>query len=223
MSKLDDARGRLETFLSKTTVKEMGVHTVTFQPDLNRINEDRFVTEEWEILGQKWLFLAVCDGTNIHLRRASAKPHMFCTSSRSWRHHDIQLHCDKLARSMAQSTCLPHPSRVAWNLDRQNIQEADAIIGAMVRNEIEAFDDSIGRAVKHLCPHPSKITEPQAHALIDKHAEVLQRAWCGSTLAISLINVTHQLMWSIGVGDSTVGEQYSCTVIYSFSDQPGYI
>jgi pyruvate dehydrogenase phosphatase len=38
------------------------VHTVTFQLLKSRVNQDRVVTEKWDIGGQTWLFLAVCDG-----------------------------------------------------------------------------------------------------------------------------------------------------------------
>jgi hypothetical protein len=38
-------------------------HILTqFQPMLSTVNEDRAVTENWDIGGQTWLFLTVCDG-----------------------------------------------------------------------------------------------------------------------------------------------------------------
>jgi pyruvate dehydrogenase phosphatase len=45
-----------------TKLEKEGVHAVSFQPMLSRVNEDRVVTENWDIGGQTWLFLAVCDG-----------------------------------------------------------------------------------------------------------------------------------------------------------------
>lgn len=45
ISKLDDGRRRMELFLLKTTLRDTGIHTVTFQPDLNRVNERRYSDE----------------------------------------------------------------------------------------------------------------------------------------------------------------------------------
>lgn len=91
-------------------------------------------------------------------------------------------------------------------LDRENVEQADISVSKMLQTEIRTFDKSIGQAVKKLCSNPAELTEEQARALVAEHSEVLQRAWCGTTLAAALINVTHRFMWAIGVGDSTVGE-----------------
>lgn len=41
----------------------LGVHTVTFQPKGKvDANEDRIVTDIWDLHGQRWLVLAVFDG-----------------------------------------------------------------------------------------------------------------------------------------------------------------
>ena len=61
-SRLDAARQTLlEAFHSKKFT-EPTVHTVTFQPFGPARNADRMTVEHWSILGQRWLFLAVCDG-----------------------------------------------------------------------------------------------------------------------------------------------------------------
>lgn len=91
-------------------------------------------------------------------------------------------------------------------LDRNNVVQADSSVSEMLQTEIRTLDKSIGQAVKKLCPNPADLTEEQARALVAEHAEVLQRAWCGTTLAAALINVTHRFMWAVGVGDSTVGK-----------------
>ena len=62
MEKLEQLRTKLVSFCVGTKLEEEGVHTVTFQPMLSRINEDRVVAENWDVGGQTWLFLAVCDG-----------------------------------------------------------------------------------------------------------------------------------------------------------------
>lgn len=91
-------------------------------------------------------------------------------------------------------------------LDRDNVAKASDSVIEMLEAETRTFDKSIGAAVKKLCPNPADLTETQARALVDEHLDVLQRAWCGTTLAAALINVTHRFMWATSVGDSTVGK-----------------
>jgi hypothetical protein len=62
METLEQLRRKLLSLCIGTKLEEEGVHTVTFQPLLSRINEDRMATKSWDINGQRWLFLAVCDG-----------------------------------------------------------------------------------------------------------------------------------------------------------------
>jgi pyruvate dehydrogenase phosphatase len=62
METLEQLRRKLVSLCIGTKLEEAGVHTVTFQPLLSRVNQDRVVTESWDISGQTWLFLAVCDG-----------------------------------------------------------------------------------------------------------------------------------------------------------------
>ena len=61
METLEQLRRKLLGLCIGTKSKE-GVHAVTFQPLLSKINEDRVVTKSWDINGQMWLFLAVCNG-----------------------------------------------------------------------------------------------------------------------------------------------------------------
>ena len=62
METLEQLRRKLLGLCIGTKLEEEGVHAVTFQPLLSKINEDRVVTKSWDINGQRWLFLAVCDG-----------------------------------------------------------------------------------------------------------------------------------------------------------------
>jgi pyruvate dehydrogenase phosphatase len=62
METLEQLRRKLLGLCIGTKLEEEGVHTVTFQPLHSKINEDRVVTKSWDIDGQRWLFLAVCDG-----------------------------------------------------------------------------------------------------------------------------------------------------------------
>lgn len=64
-SNLADVRARLGQCWTSTRLDSLAVQTVSFQPKHTKVNQDRLVTEEWKIAGQKWLFLAVCDGKGV--------------------------------------------------------------------------------------------------------------------------------------------------------------
>ena len=68
MSTLDELRANLAAVYADRELNTLGIHAVTFLPLRSRISEDRLVTEEWNILGQQWLFLAVLDGILVNLR-----------------------------------------------------------------------------------------------------------------------------------------------------------
>ena len=61
METLEQFRNKLVSLCVGTKL-DGGVHTVTFQLLKARVNQDRVMTEKWDIGGQTWLFLAVCDG-----------------------------------------------------------------------------------------------------------------------------------------------------------------
>ena len=61
-SKLDAARLKVLEACHSEKFAHPSVHTVTFQPLGPKKNADRMAVEQWNILGQRWLFLAVCDG-----------------------------------------------------------------------------------------------------------------------------------------------------------------
>ena len=91
-------------------------------------------------------------------------------------------------------------------LDPQNDQSYQESISALLRDEIEKFDKEIGEAVIALCKKPKKLSEAEARDLVEKHSEVLSRAYHGTTLTLALVNRAQEAMWLAGVGDSTVGE-----------------
>jgi pyruvate dehydrogenase phosphatase len=97
----------------------------------------------------------------------------------------------------------PLPDR----LDPNGDQGYQSRISALLLEEIEKFDREIGEAVLALCKKPMKLTERQAQNLVQKHSEVLGRAYHGTTLTVALVNCTQEAMWLAGVGDSTVGER----------------
>lgn len=58
-----EARRRISEGYIACKAAVLGVDTVTFQPKgVIDANEDRLVTESWDICGQRWLALAVFDG-----------------------------------------------------------------------------------------------------------------------------------------------------------------
>jgi len=79
-------------------------------------------------------------------------------------------------------------------------------ISAVLLEEIETFDREIGGAVIALCKKPKKLNETQARDIVEKHSEVLGRAYHGTTLTLALANRNRGDLWVAGVGDSTVGE-----------------
>jgi pyruvate dehydrogenase phosphatase len=62
MENLEQVRSKFVGLCVGTKLEEAGVYAVTYQPLKSRVNQDRVVTEKWDIGGQSWLFLAVCDG-----------------------------------------------------------------------------------------------------------------------------------------------------------------
>ena len=96
MSSIEDLRSRLATvYTSRKT--DFGVETVTFQPSHTKPNEDRMVCEKWDIFGQQWLFLAVCDGMLL-ISWLSVQYPSLCVLFRSRRAGDRRLRCGEAAK-----------------------------------------------------------------------------------------------------------------------------
>lgn len=79
-SLLSIARSRLANAY-KASSSRPGISAVSFQPLLTRPNQDRVATLSWSIGGQRWLFLAVCDGM----------PSLGATSIKRSANQDIQV------------------------------------------------------------------------------------------------------------------------------------
>lgn len=193
---LDDVRNRLTEFYTSTALDPIGVHAVTFQPLRSHLNEDRMVIEEWDIEGDKWLFLAVCDG---HGGAATS-----------------EFTANTLPARIRNALCQLNQIEFGGLLDRGNVDNGEKV-SAMLRQEILSFDRDIGKAVKKLCRKPGDLTEEQAKALIQQHPEALQRALCGTTFTAAIVNISRQFMWAVGVGDSTVGVYLESAFIISFA------
>ena len=84
------------------------------------------------------------------------------------------------------------------------LSNADALSTAL-RRSAHHFDERIGKAVKKLCPEPETLTAEQSEALVKEHLNVIQRAYYGTTFVAAIVNVTIRCMWTVCIGDSTVG------------------
>ncbi|KIM75627.1 hypothetical protein PILCRDRAFT_13408 [Piloderma croceum F 1598] len=186
METLEQFRCKLVSLCVGTKLDE-GVHTVTFQPLKARVNQDRVMTEKWNISGQTWLFLAVCDG---HGGTETPK-------------YTVQYLPGRIHAAL-QTLCSPTDG-----LDPNVKEQFQESISALLSEEIERFDREIGEAVTTLCKDPRKLMEAQARLLVEKHAETLSRAYHGTTLTFALINLTREGLWVAWVGDLTVS--LSCT------------
>ncbi|RPD61194.1 protein serine/threonine phosphatase 2C [Lentinus tigrinus ALCF2SS1-7] len=183
MSDIEFLRERLSAFW-QTRVSDSGVQSITFQPFLKKKIEDRIAVEEWDIHGQRWVFMAVCDG------HAGAQ-----TSEYTAVELPKQIH--NALSAMVQG-------EVRSELNRGNVVEVAPTISAMLSREVEVFDAMLGGRVKAICPEPGALTEGEARATIQENFDPLMLAWSGTTLAAALVNVTLQCVWAFGVGDSSV-------------------
>ncbi|TFK93949.1 protein serine/threonine phosphatase 2C [Polyporus arcularius HHB13444] len=180
MSSVAALRERLSKFWT-AEVSNSGVHSVAFQPFLEKQIEDRITVEEWDICEQHWIFLAVCDG------HGGARTSDYTSKE-----------FPKRIRAALSATVRDD------KLERGNVDKAAPTISAMLAREIEAFDDQLGERVKAICPDPGALPEEAARAIIQENLDPLVLAWTGTTLAAALINITLKCVWAFGVGDSSV-------------------
>ena len=94
----------------------------------------------------------------------------------------------------------------ADQLSRESTLADSTVVHTLLTSEVEKFDASLGDAVKALCPDPASLTEEEGKAIAEKHRDIIQRAQHGTTVAIALVSPAAQLLWSVGLGDSTVRE-----------------
>ncbi|KAL1949342.1 hypothetical protein VTO73DRAFT_8223 [Trametes versicolor] len=186
-SRMAAARRKIASSYLEFKSAVLGVNSVTFQPKGDDENEDRIVVEPWEIYGQRWLFLAVFDG---HIGNTTA---------------------DYAARALTpaiRATLQEFIRSIGGRLDRSNIATHAPQVTTLLKNEIEMLDKRLGDAVREVCPRPEELTQEQARRLIEEHHDILRRAFSGTTVAFTLIEVDQRFMWAAGVGDSSVGLSY---------------
>ncbi|KAI0360006.1 protein serine/threonine phosphatase 2C [Trametes cingulata] len=179
------ARQNVLKAVQRQKLENLPVYTASFQPLGADVNDDRVVAEDWDILGQRWLFVAVCDGHGGNL-----------TSE-----YTAQMLPPRLKMVFERVI----RERFGGALDRNNVKQAEEFIKSMLRYEILKFDRSIGRALEKICPLPQDLDEQQARRLIREHEEIIERAFQGTTLSMAIVNLEHRFMWAAGVGDSTIG------------------
>ena len=99
------------------------------------------------------------------------------------------------------------PAELGLSSRQDVLGNSDAISSSLTK-AVEEFDAALGDAVKALCPDPTTLTEEQAKAIAAEHRDIIQRAQHGTTVAIALVIPSFQLVWSVGLGDSTVREYW---------------
>lgn len=65
MTSLEAARADFSSLCvgrSDSSTPETRVSSASFQPVAARANEDNMTFQTWEIAGQKWILMVVCDG-----------------------------------------------------------------------------------------------------------------------------------------------------------------
>ncbi|KAH9902897.1 protein serine/threonine phosphatase 2C [Cubamyces lactineus] len=178
-----DARSKLARLCVASSDVNMNVHTATFQPVATRPNQDRLVTDAWDIAGQRWIFLAICDG---HVTSATAE-------------HTIAMLPQRLQQALHRF--VTHNGAT----EREAMLSNADTLSRMLSEAVRRFDQEIGAALKEICPEPEHLTEAQSEALVKAHHAVVQRAYSGTTLVAAIVNVPNRCVWTLCVGDSTVG------------------
>ncbi|KZV62787.1 protein serine/threonine phosphatase 2C [Peniophora sp. CONT] len=167
---------------SRLVEEQCVVDTVSFQPCRGKDNEDRVVAQTWDVLGHRWLFLAVFDG------------------------HGGSATSDYAARILPGRLCSALRSKLGATFEGHihKGQTLDTCVGRMLEAEIKAFDHSLGQFVKDLFPHPRGMAEEDVKRLISENEETIMRAYFGSTLVGALVALDLKYMWHFGLGDSTI-------------------
>lgn len=209
MAHLEDVKRRLqEEFLPRTFIG-WSTHGATFKSPGAIENEDRMVFQMTNIRGQSWVLLAVCDGESSSLLAAIREivwlttPMTITGHSGSATANYVAQRLPKYLRGALKEVI---ENQLQGCVDRENLVANADVISKMLQAEIKKLDDDIGLAVRRLFTHADALTDAQALRLIDEHEEIIERAFQGTSVALALINVDLYLLWSAGLGNSTVGE-----------------
>lgn len=186
------------------------VSSATFQPVAARVNQDSMVFQTWEIMGQKWIFLAVCDGERPHGPARDYVVKLLPEHRVSVGHSGSNITADytiaALPPRLQASLQDVLINRLHEQVERETLLQNASLISSALGREVERFDKGLGKALKKICPHPENLTEAQSEELVRVHDDIIQRAYRGCTLGVALINVATRCMWTLNVGDTTVGK-----------------
>lgn len=211
MTSLEAARADFSSLCiggNDSSTPGVGVSSATFQPVAARANEDNMTFKTWEIAGQKWILMVVCDGKHL---QSSA-----CVSKKSSEYWLSIGHSGSYITADYTTASLPprlHASlqdvlanQLHGQIECETLLENAGLISSALSREVERFDDELGNAIKEIFPHPEKLTKARCYELLKAHYDVVQRAYRGCTLGAALINVTARCMWTLNVGDTTAGK-----------------
>lgn len=168
----------------------------------------------WDILGQRWIFLAVCDGMSVLLISGLPWDSRITLRVTGYGGPDTtHFVADALPQRLLPALARTIRKHCGGLLDRKNCEEASPgpHIVDMLRTQIVDLDYSLMGAVQRACPKPKHLSdEASAKELIREHmgTGVFARAAQGSTLAMAIVAIddSDRFMWVAGVGNSTIGE-----------------
>ncbi|KAF9071464.1 phosphatase 2C-like domain-containing protein [Rhodocollybia butyracea] len=187
---------------------------ITFAQFRGTPNEDRFsISEEWELGGHIWQFIAVFDGhggstTADYLERyfpsyiRTSMERTFSSSNQGF---------EDSCFSVSRSTMISQP-----NTDTNTTGDSSATtrnvfteksVSEFLTRQVRAFDNELGNAVKAILQNlDSKelADDKRVSGLYEANKEVIARARCGSTMAAVLVDKSENRMWVCSVGDSSV-------------------
>ncbi|KAH9899846.1 protein serine/threonine phosphatase 2C [Cubamyces lactineus] len=161
-------------------------HVASFQPLSSARSMDRGAIHTWEIGGQQWIFLAICSG---HGGSAVTAEHTITRLPKRLK-KDIHYFMEHVLNGSG---------------DRETMLSKADVMLHVLRCDARRIDEKLGEAVKKLCPAPESLTDTESEALVDAHRDVIRKAYYGTTLVAAIVNVTNRCIWTLGVGDSTVG------------------
>ncbi|KAI0360008.1 protein serine/threonine phosphatase 2C [Trametes cingulata] len=186
MSRLQEAREAFSRLCVSSRDDAIGVHTATLQPLAGYSNNDRHTAQSWTIHGQRWIFLAICDGH---------------TGSHVTAEYTVNTLPDKIKAALERFI----EKDMQRATDRETLLSNAEALSSTLGQVVERFDEKLGSEVKQICPKPKKLSEEESKALMRVHFDVIERAFCGCTLVAALVNVESRCLWTLNVGDSTVG------------------
>ncbi|KAH8924872.1 hypothetical protein BT69DRAFT_1349175 [Atractiella rhizophila] len=160
-------------------VEDVQIHSLTVQPNVGRVSEDRYSIRKWVIKGETWLGCFVFDG---HLGSQL-----------------VQSAIDEIPVAVEDSL-------TTYLSTRSPDQQDEAAIGALLKKVIVDFDAKIEKDLRALFPleELATLTKEQIVERItasETNKNIVDRAMSGSMLACGVLNVEKRQLWIATVGD----------------------